>query len=1349
MAALSEIVGDSAPIVALREQARRLLERSSNVRRLRPILILGETGTGKGLLARAIHGASSRAAGPLVEVNCAAIPENLLEAEMFGVERGAFTDARQTRPGFFQAAHGGTLFLDEIGLMSLALQGKLLKALEDGVVRRVGGTRSEPVDVALVSATSADLDAAVREHRFREDLYHRLAVFVLKIPPLRERGDDVLSLAEHFLARCCSENELPAQRLSESAREALRQYPWSGNVRQLKNKIEAACLLTDGDRVEPEALELGAPSARGAMPAAAPEPSSLEAAVARTEREHLLAALERTGWNITRTAAALGLSRDTLRYRVEKHRLQPGTIKEKAQSKKREAKPRPTSSVLPSQAEADAPTTIPALRRSVSWTRRRVTVLRLTLNSTGSIPPLKDLERSIEKIETFGGHLEEAGASGLLAVFGLEPVEDAAQRAGLAALAIRNELERQQARRHDVVPYRIAIHAGYVLLGGQADSPRIDLADKRRVWQVVEDLAANAEPGTIVTTEATSPLLRRFELLPATGPGSSVIHRLTGREHAQFELERRASHFVGREREIDLLVGALAVAVEGRGQPIGIVGEAGIGKSRLLLEFRSRLGSGRIEWLHARCVSHGTSTPYLPLRAIVRQAFTLTDDDDAGTAEHKIREGLEDVDLDTASALPSLLHLLGMGGASTDLADLSPEALRDRIFSVLLDLVVARSRRRTLVLVMEDLHWIDRSSEAWVARLAGHVARTPILFVAAYRPGYRPSWLDRSDATQIALQPLGRGDGRAIIEPLLPPGAGVHLADRILDRAEGNPFFLEELALSVRERADAASDIVPETVEEVLRTRIDRLPDEPRRLLDAAAVLGRAAPAPLLHALWEGPSAPDPHLRELARLELLHEEGRSEGTAYVFRHALLQDVTYRALPVERRRALHAAAAAALERRDPERAAEVADQLAHHYSRADVGDKAVQYLSLAAENAARVFAYAEAAAALKEALVHVEKEPAGDRDRRALTLVLRQAYMLNFLGRFPEIVALLEQHAARVQRLGDPSFTGPYHFWLAHTASLMGDPARTVEHGNLALAEATRASDEATMGKACYALAYECFWSGRPREGVAHARDAIAHLERADDPWWFGDAHWVLGINHLLAGDFEPALAAERRTVEAGDAIGDPRLQSIGTSTIGAAYVLMGEWEAGIKACRRGLELSRDPVNSATTTGFLAGALLEKGDVEEAIPMLEQAATLCGRVGVRQTEAWFTAQLGEALSRSGQHERARELATRALERLTVLRYAYGKAWAERTLGRIALTRDDPVEARPWLERALASFTAIDAAHEVGRTHLDLAKLARAEKRSEQAAEHLRAALARFEELRVPRYVELAKMAMESA
>src|SRR5262245_34890290 len=241
---LQQLLGASPALAAVREELTRLLARPASAqKRLPPVLITGETGTGKGLVAHLIHEMGPRSGAAFVDVNCAAIPDTLLEAELFGFERGAFTDARQAKAGLLQVAHRGTIFLDEIGLMPDSLQAKLLKALEDRAVRRLGSTRAEPADGWVLAATSEDLSGAIRARRFREDLYHRLAVVTVRLPALRERGSDVLTLASHYLNQACSEYGLPAKTLTADAEAALLAYSWPGNVRELANVMERVALL--------------------------------------------------------------------------------------------------------------------------------------------------------------------------------------------------------------------------------------------------------------------------------------------------------------------------------------------------------------------------------------------------------------------------------------------------------------------------------------------------------------------------------------------------------------------------------------------------------------------------------------------------------------------------------------------------------------------------------------------------------------------------------------------------------------------------------------------------------------------------------------------------------------------------------------------------------------------------------------------------------------------------------------------------------------------------------------------------------------------------------------------------
>ena len=324
---IDKILGDSAPMAQLKQRIGQLLEAERRMVDGTPpaVLITGETGTGKELVARAIHFDGPRRERPFVELNCAAIPTHLLESELFGYERGAFTDARERKIGLVESAHGGTLFLDEIGDLDATVQVKLLKLLEDKTVRRLGSVRDNRVDIRIVTATNCSLEDMIRAGKFRSDLYFRLKVIGVELPPLRDRGQDIVKLAETFLGQHGRRYGRPHLRLSAEARIVLLQHPWPGNVRELRNVIEQSVLLAEDDIIGPEQLPLQAARLLVEEPAPAtnPEGDAASAAIASTledvERDLILRALARSGGNVTLAARALGISRDTLRYRMKKH----------------------------------------------------------------------------------------------------------------------------------------------------------------------------------------------------------------------------------------------------------------------------------------------------------------------------------------------------------------------------------------------------------------------------------------------------------------------------------------------------------------------------------------------------------------------------------------------------------------------------------------------------------------------------------------------------------------------------------------------------------------------------------------------------------------------------------------------------------------------------------------------------------------------------------------------------------------------------------------------------------------------------------------------------------------------
>jgi len=318
-----ELIGQSPAIRHIREVVDRIARIDpGSAADLPTVLILGETGTGKDLVARLIHWKSPLAHEPFVEVDCASLPKHLIEAELFGYERGAFTDAKASKPGLVEVADGGTLFLNEVSEIPLEAQAKLLTLIEKKWVRRIGDVRERPVNVRILAATNRDLEEAVRIGAFRRDLLYRLKVLTIELPPLRARGEDVLLLAEYFLERYVQKYKTPPKRLSPAAREALRQYTWPGNVRELMHVVERAVLMADGPVIDAGLLGLSPPSASAGTPDFPGVPDG-DLNLFRMEQQLIRTALTLTQGNVSAAARKLGVTRGTLRYRMRKYGIQP------------------------------------------------------------------------------------------------------------------------------------------------------------------------------------------------------------------------------------------------------------------------------------------------------------------------------------------------------------------------------------------------------------------------------------------------------------------------------------------------------------------------------------------------------------------------------------------------------------------------------------------------------------------------------------------------------------------------------------------------------------------------------------------------------------------------------------------------------------------------------------------------------------------------------------------------------------------------------------------------------------------------------------------------------------------
>ena len=873
-------------------------------------------------------------------------------------------------------------------------------------------------------------------------------------------------------------------------------------------------------------------------------------------------------------------------------------------------------------------------------------------------------ETALAEVHRYEGTVNQFLGDGFMALFGAPLAhEDHARRAALAALGLARATQQPfglDSGAQVTLTVRMGLHTGLVVVGAIGDNLRMDYTAVGDCTHLAARLQQTAAPGTIVVSQATARLIDRHVALEPLGSlalrglsGPVTAYRLTDVARRAMSTDaggRAPGPFVGRERQTATLRALFAEAAGGQGRVAGIVGEPGLGKSRLLQEARREVGD-RATWLEGRCLSYGSTIPYLPVLDLLRGACEIAETATPERAADLVRATLAELGLDPAARAPYLLHLLGLKQPDQPVLALGGDVLMARTLDTLRQLWLRASRRRPLVLVVEDLHWVDPASEACLTALAEGLAGAAVLLVTTYRPGYRPSWIDRSYATQIALASLGRDDSLRVVRALLPdPAEDDTLVRTILDKAEGNPFFLEELVRAVSQTG-AGPVRVPDSVQGVLAARIDRLPESAKHVLQTASVLAREFPERLLRAICEEPERLEADLRDLTRLEFLHERSDADERTYVFKHALTQDVAHATLVAPRRRALHRRAAEALAALYPDRVADMAPVLAHHYLEAEAWAEAALHARRAAGLAAGAWANTEALVRYDQAIMAGERAGLPATERRAL----------------------LEARAAIHGVLG--------HF----------EPARADLEAALALAEGEAEVDVIARGRILAALG--ALWGGHRdyAQGLALTRRAVELLQHTGDRHVQADARAQLGVMLLNVVQ----MTASRRELEAALALfeeaGDVRGQGRALEMLGMNVQLSGDLERAGAVLDRALPLLRASGDRRAEISALAsesGTRAFRFGLPAALPTLRQALELARSLEARGDEAFVHALTAELQIWFGAYADAWDSASSGLAIARELGHLEWTAYGLGMLGRLHAECGDVPAARALHEEELA-------------------------------------------------------------
>lgn len=947
------------------------------------------------------------------------------------------------------------------------------------------------------------------------------------------------------------------------------------------------------------------------------------------------------------------------------------------------------------------------------------------------------LEREVER---YGGTVNSFTGDGLMALFGV-PVayEDHAVRAVHAAWSIQDAMAGYAATVAQCwqAPFqlRLGLHTGLVVVGAVGGF-KMDFTAMGDTVNLAARVQAAAAPGGILVTEATYRAAGGGFVWRPAGPltlkGKSKpveAYEVTGLGSTQdrFEVlaQRGLTRFVGRDAELAQLVDAWERAAAGEGQVVSVVGEAGLGKSRLLHEFKAHLAAADVPFIEGSCFAYGEITPYLPFLEIVRAA---------GAAQAAALDPDDRVFLDA---------LLGVEVTDEHLARLPAAVVRQRTVAAICTLLLAKAATEPLALIVEDVHWIDAASQEILAALVEAMTAAHLVVVLTYRPEYLHAWAGKAHHAEITVGRLGGAStaamvrailakpyaGRVALEPFSAAQRGAMLTSLlgtvavpadlealVADRTDGNPLFTEELIRSLLESGDLSGGddgyvlarpegalVIPTTVQGVLMERVDRLTADLKSILQVASVLGRVFAYPLLQAVTgRGPHL-DPALLELEDLDFVYPTSLAPERTYSFKHILTQEAVYDTLVRKQKEAWHERAGEAMEALYPDRLEELSERIADHYRRSPNRDKALEFLTLANGKAIRTHALAEAKAHLEGALsllAELPDEPAYWRKR--ISLLTEQFDVFHMLLEVSECQELLRRFLPMAEDLGDSGLLGMYRHHLAHCQLWLGDTRGALAAFQEALEPAREGGHHAAVAIIETMLALTSTWLGSYVAAAAWFDEAFKVFQDHFEPRRYIWARSVSGVAHAKQGRWDRAVEDGEDAVRVGRQYRDDSLVTFASAFLAQSHAWRGDHAQALEYARLAQDKAPTPADGLWAGTFTGLALCRAGEHDRAIELLEEITPVYDMASFPLGQCWCGLFLGEAYWRGGRPEDARRTLATVVERAEQACLPFYLGSAERLLGEVT-------GERAHFERAITGLTEIGAENELalalaGRGHL---------------------------------------------
>jgi class 3 adenylate cyclase/tetratricopeptide (TPR) repeat protein len=918
-------------------------------------------------------------------------------------------------------------------------------------------------------------------------------------------------------------------------------------------------------------------------------------------------------------------------------------------------------------------------RSAIEGERKLITVLFLDVaNFTGMSEALDPEEVHeimdgtfkilMDEIHKYEGNINQFTGDGVMALFGAPLAhEDHAQRACYASLSIQNALKayaKKIVERYGVdFKARIGLNSGSVVVGAIGDDLRMDYTAKGDTTNLAARMESMAEPGSVLLTASTQRLVKDYFALRSLGKVpvkgktdpqevyelldvSSVVTRLDA------SVARGLTQYIGREREMESLLACYENVQAGLGQVVGIIAEAGVGKSRLVLELRKRLPENNT-YLEGHCLPYGSSIPFLPLLDILRSFFDIQEGEPEKHSKQKMREKTLGLDEKLVGALPAFQDLLSPPAEDESWRNLEPKEKRLKTFEAIRDLLIRLSQERPLILVVDDLHWADKTSEEFLDYFIGWLANTHILLLLLYRPEHTHPWGSKSYYSQIRLDQLSEGTSSELVQSILEGGEVVpEIIELILTRAAGNPLFMEELTKTLLENGSIkkdnhkyvlnleASDVhVPDNVQGIIAARMDRLKDNIKRTMQIASVIGRDFAFSILKTITDMEDELKAHLLDLQNLEFIYEKSLFPELEYIFKHAVTQEVAYDSILMQRRKELHARIGMAIETIYSERLEEFFEMLSHHYSRSDNLEKSYLFSRLSGDKAIRNNSAWEAFGYYKGAVGALKRAPEEAKSKRNQLEVLHLMLVPMILLGFPEeSLSILQEGEELSKELGDKKSLIRFYTNTGLYYSNRGDPTQGNRYSGRAFEEAEAIQDVETMAQSGPDLCLSYGTRGEYGKAIDVALRVTDAIEKAGrESETFGGPMNVYpallaisGNNSATLGNFEEAKALVEKGLKAANLYGNP--MTLGACQLNYGWVYLTKGEAGLASeylsssikCFEKAKFTQ-PLALAWTGSGLAHVIL--GDPETGRSHVEKGLMIHREAGIEWNLAAHVYSLG--------------------------------------------------------------------------------------------------------------------------